>query len=396
MPGRPCAGLQRILRRELRQIARYPAWIVMLVPAPIALLVVLSLIFSDGLPTDLPVAVVDLDRTTLSRQAIRMVDATSDVDVALQASSLAIGKEALVAGDVYAVVYLPENMQRDLLSGRQPEAITFYNNQYLTVGSIVARATTSALQTFSAGVSQSALISSGVLPEAAREALVPISVQTAPLFNPALDYVQFLLAALMPATLQVFMIASAAMAVARDMRVRSGSSRLVTLGRTPFGVLAGKLVPYAVFSLFSLIVADAIIFGFFGAPFRGSIPVHMCYTVLFVLSCQCFGAVVGTLAGEAVGALGLSGVLAAPAFGFAGVSIPRLTMNTFAWSWGSLLPLVPYLQLRTDQVSRGVSPEVSLSGFAWLTAQVLIYGSLAALLLWRKSRPRAFGQEGLA
>lgn len=384
-----------MFRRELRLIARRPRLAFMLGPFPLMLVLVLAVVFSPGLPTNLPVAVVDNDNTSLSRQVVRMVDATSDVAVTRQLPNLAEGKAALVAGEIYAVVLIPDNMERDLLSGRSPELVTFYNNQLLTIGGIVARATSTALNTFGAGAAAQVLISRGELPEEAREAILPVPVQQSPLFNPALDYVQFLLAAVVPSVLQIFICASAALSVALDAQHVRGVPRMLALGGSPLRAALGKLAPYALAYLFVLCVADAILFGFFGAPFNGSLGLHLLYTVVFVVACLSLGALLGVLAGDTIGALGMTGVLTGPAFGFAGISFPRLTMNSFAWAWGGLLPLTPYLQLRTDQVLRGAPVDVSLPTLGWLMAQVAIYGALLLVMLSRKAaQPATVTSEG--
>lgn len=389
MSGGLPAGIRRVFRRELRLIAHRPRLILMLGPFPLLLVLVLAVVFSPGLPTNLPVAIVDNDNTSLSRQVVRMVDATSGVAVTLKVPSLAEGKAAIVAGEIYAVVLIPDNMERDLLSGRSPELVTFYNNQLLTIGGIVARATATALNTFDAGAATQVLISGGELPEEAREAIRPVPVQQSPLFNPALDYVQFLLAAIVPSVLQIFICASAALSLAYDTQHVRGVPRMLSLGGSPLRAALGKLAPYALAYLIVLFGAEAIMFGFFGAPFNGSLSLHLLYTVVFVFACLCLGAVLGVVAGDSVGALGLTGVLTGPAFGFAGISFPRLTMNTFAWAWGGLLPLTPYLQLRTDQVLRGAPVEVSLPTLGWLLAQVVIYGALLLFLLHRKGAQHA-------
>lgn len=382
------AGFWRVFRRELRRIQARPNLAFMLGPFPLFLMLLLSAVFSVGLPRDLSVAVVDNDGTSLSRQAIRMVDATPDVTVTLQMANLAEGKQAIIRGDVYAVILFPENMERDLLSARQPEVVTFYNNQLLTIGGIVSRATRQALSTFSAGVSVRVLTSNGLTHEAALEAIRPIPLQQSPLFNPALDYTQFLLAALMPTVLLIFISAGAALNVARDLQQHNGARNLVRLGGSALPALAGKLTPYLLAFLLTLIFGDAILFGYFDAPFQGSMLLHVAYSLLFIASSLCLGAFIATVAGDTVAALGMTGVMTGPAFGFAGISFPRIMMNNFAWAWGGLLPLIPYLQLRVDQVLRGTPIETSLPTLGWLALQMLVYGGLALLLLKRKaSRP---------
>ncbi|MFC3612728.1 ABC transporter permease [Lutimaribacter marinistellae] len=387
MAKRVPPGFRRVFMRELRQIADRPALALMLGPVPLALMLLMSAIFYNGLPTDLPIAVVDEDNTTLSRRAVRMVDATPEIAVAAHMSNLAEAKTALVAGDVYGVVLIPEDMESDLLQGRRPEIVTFYNNQLLTVGGIVSRGTQAALGTFSAGVSMQVRIARGEPLLEAREAINPVPVQQSPLFNPALDYVQFLLAAAMPTVLHIFMGISAALAMARDRHSRAGMARLVAQGGSVFKAVAGKLAPYALAFLLMVALADAILFGFFGAPFRGSIELHVTYTVLFVLSCLCLGAFAGMLAGDTVGALGMTGFLTAPAFGFAGITFPRALMNNFSVIWGALLPLTPYLQLRTDQVIRGAPVDISIPAIGWQVLQLVAYGGVMLLLVHKAAAP---------
>lgn len=390
------AGFWRVFRRELRRIQARPKLMFMLGPFPLLLMLLLAAVFSEGLPRDLPVAVVDNDRSMLSRQAIRMVDATPDVAVKLQVPNLAEGKQAIIRGDVYAVVLLPEGMERDLLNARQPEIVTFYNNQLLTIGGIVSRATQRALRTFSAGISLRVLTSSGLPEEVAREAVLPIPVQQSPLFNPALDYTQFLLAALIPTVLLIFISASASLNMARDLQQYNGARNLLRLGGAPLKVLIGKLLPYGIVFLITLTFGDAILFGYFEAPFQGRVLFHATYSILFVVSSLCLGTLIGVVTKDTIAALGMTGVLTGPAFGFAGISFPRLLMNNFAWAWGGLLPLVPYLELRVDQVLRGAPIETSLPALGWLVLQTLVYGGTALLLLERNAARPPQAQETAA
>jgi ABC-2 type transport system permease protein len=390
------AGFWRVFRRELRRIQARPRLTFMLGPFPLLLMMLLAAVFSAGLPRDLPVAVVDSDRSALSRQAIRMVDATPDVAVKLQVANLAEGKQAIIRGDVYAVVLLPEGMERDLLNARQPEIVTFYNNQLLTIGGIVSRAIQRAMGTFSAGISLRVLTSNGLPQEVAREAVLPIPVQQSPLFNPALDYTQFLLAALMPTVLLIFISASAALNLARDLQQTNGARNLLRLGGAPLPALVGKLLPYGIAFLITLAFGDAILFGYFDAPFQGRFLFHAAYSLLFIASASCLGAMIGALTKDTVAALGMTGVITGPAFGFAGSSFPRLLMNNFAWAWGGLLPLVPYLELRVDQVLRGAPIETSLPALGWLAMQTLVYGGLTLLLLKRNAARPPQAEEAAA
>lgn len=385
MAGPLRSGFRRIFRRELRQIAARPALAFMLGPYPLALFLLLATVFYAGLPTGLPVAVVDRDGSQTSRQIVRMVDDTPELVVEARVPTLAAAKHALLEGRVYGILLIPEHAERDLLNGAQPEIVVFYNNQMLTIGGIVARSATAALTTFSAGASVQLREARG---QSAEEALIgvnPIPVQQSPLFNPALDYTQFLLATVMPTVLHIFVCVGAVLAISRDRHSRASLGRVLRLGGSASRALAGKLAPYGLAGLLMLFCADVIIFGLFGVPFRGSLGLHLAYSVLFIAGCLSLGALVALVAADTVAALGLAGILTAPAFGFAGISFPRLAMNGFSQAWGALSPLTPYLQLRTDQVVRGADVAVSLPTLGWLAALVVLYSGLSVLLLARQS-----------
>ena len=383
------AGFRRMMRREMRQIADRPALAMMLGPLPLLMFITLAYMFHAGLPTSLPVAVVDLDGSYMSRQVTRMVDATPDVDVTLRLSSLTQAKQALLSRRAYAVLYIPQNMERDLQRGYRPDLVIFINNQLYTTGSIAKRAIGGALSSFNAGVSVQTRMARGSDRDSAIGAANPVPLQTNALFNPTLDYIQFLLASIMPALLQVFISVSAALSFSRDHHTAAGLHRALRLGRTPLRMIAGKMAPYTIIWCFMMMLTDAILFGVFDSAFNGSILFHCLYSLIFVLSCQFLGATTALLSRDAVATLGFAGLLTAPAFGFAGISYPRMMMSGFAQGWGAIIPLTPYLELRTDQVLRGTPMLISLPTMGWALAVAAGWGGILLLLTWVIPRKKA-------
>ncbi len=393
---RPAAGLRRILARELRQIAARPALAFMLVPMPLMIFLALAAVFAQGLPRDLPVAVVDLDGSGLSRQLTRMVDAAADVDVTEQLPTLTEARQALVARRIYAILMIPNDMERDLQLGQRPEIVVFSNSQFLTAGGIAARSIGTSVATFSAGVSLRTLEARGIGPDRARDLVTPIPVQQSPLFNPSLDYIQFLLSSIMPTVMQIFICASAVLAFSREHHSPGGMARLLRLSGSPGRAILGKLLPYTVLATLVLLLGDLLLFGPLGASFRGNVGVFFLNGLVFILACQALGALIALIARDVTGALGMMGLIVAPAFGFAGVSFPRFGMSWFSQGWGAIIPLTPYLELRTDQTLRGTPLEYSLPTMLWLGAQLLIFGGLLWLMTRKAARPSATAEEGNA
>jgi ABC-2 family transporter protein len=87
---------------------------------PLFLMTLLTVLFSAGLPTELPVAVLDRNGTNLSRAVIRMVDATSKIAIIEQVSDLAEGRRLTLSGQVYGLLP-PLDLERNACAGRRPE-----------------------------------------------------------------------------------------------------------------------------------------------------------------------------------------------------------------------------------------------------------------------------------
>jgi len=69
-------GFRLVFRREVGWLLRRPFLFGLTTVVPLVLVGLLSAIFSAGLATRLPIAVLDLDGSDLSRAIIRTVDAT--------------------------------------------------------------------------------------------------------------------------------------------------------------------------------------------------------------------------------------------------------------------------------------------------------------------------------
>ena len=117
-PMRP--GVALAARRELRRIARRPALSFFVLAFPLLIFLVLASIFRAGVPTDLPVAVLDLDRSSLSRQIVQAVDVAPEVAVAWRPLDLSEARHLVLSGRAYGVVLVPAEFERDLRAGRQP------------------------------------------------------------------------------------------------------------------------------------------------------------------------------------------------------------------------------------------------------------------------------------
>jgi ABC-2 type transport system permease protein len=374
-------GFSLVFWRELRWLRRRPFLLLLTTLLPLALMALLTGIFSQGLATRLPIGVLDLDDSDLSRAIVRTVDATPDAAVKTHVGELAEGRQLIRSSQIYGLLYLPKNLQRDVFSGRRPEVVYFYNTQKLTPGNLALRGVSNAVVTAAAGIKLSLRTAEGQPTEIAEADLTPIPVQTNALFNPTLNYLHFLLAALLPSLLQIVVVTTSSYSAGLDIETNHRLLILRRLGGGLWPALAGKLLPYTLLYLSLLLVNDAVLFRFFDLPLHGNGPLLLFAGILFILACQLIGVLLALLLKPLASAVSIGSLLTAPAFGYMGVSFPRYGMNAFAYGWGNILPGTWYLMVRIDQTIRGTPAELSSKPVFVLIAFVVGLGGLVALLL---------------
>ncbi len=382
------AGFWLVFWREWRLLLRRPFLVALAVVMPLALMAALTAVFSAGIATDLPIAVLDLDGSELSRSLTRMVDAAPDVHIVQPVADLAEGRGLILSGRAHGLLLMPRHLERDVLAGRRPEVVFFYNSQTMTTGNLVLRAVNAAIPAAAAGLRVGVRTAHGQSADMAVAGISPIPVQTHALFNPTLNYAHFLLAALLPSVLQVVVVTVAACSVGLDVESRRRLRVLRRMGGGIWSAMAAKLLPYTVLFLVVLGVADSVLFGWLGLPLHGQGWLVLVAGVLFILACQLMGAVLALILRPMASAISIGTLLMAPAFGFMGVGFPRLGMNAFAQGWGLGLPGTWYLMARIDQTLRGAPPEMSVRPVLMLAAMVV---GLSAVAAWRLDRHHRHG-----
>jgi ABC-2 type transport system permease protein len=383
-------GFWLVFWREIGWLRRRPFLFALTTIVPLAQMAFLAAIFSAGLATRLPIGVLDLDGSDLSRTIIRMVDATPSSAVAVSVGDLAEGHSLILSGKIHGLLMLPRDLQRDVFAGRRPEVVFFYNTQTLTTGNLVASGVNAALPSSAAGIRLSLRTAQGQPLEFARASLQPIPVQINALFNPTLNYVFFLLTALIPSILQVVVVTTASYSIGLDVETRYRLRILRRLGGGLWPAMAGKILPYTILFMLVLGLSDTLLFVVFGLPLRGQSWLLIIAGLLFILSCQLLGGLLALVLKSTVSAVSIGTLVTAPAFGFMGIGFPRLGMNAFSYGWGALLPGTWYLTARVDQTVRGTPIDLS-----WKPVLVLLAFTvaLAGLVAWKLESMRAYRVE---
>ena len=129
--------LWAVIVRELHRLVSRPIYIFCIIIAPLISYLFLLTLMNEGLPEEIPTAVVDLDHSAASRNFIRQLDAMSLTQVTEQPNSFTEARESLQKGEIYGFLVIPENFEAKAMAGRRPEISFYTNNAYYIPASLL-------------------------------------------------------------------------------------------------------------------------------------------------------------------------------------------------------------------------------------------------------------------
>lgn len=328
---------------------------------PILLALSIWWIFSQGIARNLPVGVLDLQRSVLSRQLIREFDATSALQVDHTFSDISAAKKALIGKNIYAYLVIPKNFDRQLYLAQSPQVSVFYNSQFILVGKLINSAAQHAHANFNAQVGTLKKLAKGNSTRLSAVAeTVVIRTQITPLFNKNANYAQFLVSAIVPALWQISIVASTILFL-------TANYRLYGLKKIAAGTPLKNLLAMGGFYLpFFLVQGMAFLLWFYNCldwPMEGSLLPLLFAQLLTAIASMIMGYLFFFLTLDPAKSMSFAGVFTAPSFAFIGVTFPVSDMNIVAQWWRGLLPISHYIEAQISQVSYGLSGWETLSSF---------------------------------
>jgi ABC-2 type transport system permease protein len=367
-----------VAARELRWIIKDRVALFLMVGVPLIAFFILGLTFNSAVIRGLNTVVVDADHSATSETLIQSVAAAPGISLSGRADDLTAAMEAIRSGKAIAAVYIPADFEQDVLAGRRPQVSLFYNTQFMTPGNAAAKALTEALNTAIATVRPEV----PGLPATVGSLVVEQYVLT----NPAFNYAQFLLRAILPMVLHVVVAIATCYAVGSEFSRRRMATWLRCAGDRPLVALAGKLAPLFMIFILQMVVVLLIIHSAYEIPFRGDAVIMVVSACLLIGAYQGLASLLVLLVRDLPLGLSLTGIIVSPAFGYAGVGFPVIGMPAFAHGWGMILPLRWYMQILFDQAARGAPVANSADAFSTLVGLALLYLFLAWMRLAALSR----------
>jgi ABC-2 type transport system permease protein len=344
---------RKVVRRELDKIANNWALLFVTFVGPFFSFLLIVWIFSSGVPRKLPVAVVDMDHTSMSRQMARMVDATSIAAVNSNYVSLEEAKKAIEDGSADAVLYIPDGTEKDIYHGNSAKVALYLNNANVVKGGLINSGLRKALGTLSAGIKLQVQMKSGLGQEQAMSRVVPVQLRPVLLFNPYISYSYYLTAGLMPIILIVFTLLGSIYTIGGELYKGTGPAWLKLSGDNFAIALAGKLLPYTVIYFCVALFMNIILFNYLGMPLHGNLHTIIVGELLLILSYQFMAIFFVGLTSNMRLSLSLASAYSMLALTYSGLTYPAMGMPAFAQAVSGIFPFTYWIKILIGQSLRG-------------------------------------------
>ena len=347
------SGFWNVFTDEIKNLINSPKRLLAYVGLPLFLFYLYASIFGDGALHEIPVAIQDQDKSGLSRELIRQLDANSTINFTSDVNNEKDAMHQIRTGEVFAWITIPENFERDIQRGQNVDVMLNYNGNYLTPGGLLYKAFNQTLGTFSASAKVNVLMKKGQSMDQAKLSANPVTLDQHTLFNPSLNYSHYLSLSLFPMALQMCVMVVTIFTLGSILKYNQGK-QTYERGGNAWNVYWGKVLPYTLLYFLLATVMITYLFGYLQIPLNCPISYVYIITFLFIIVTQLMGLFFVSIASDFRTLCTIGGGYAALAFSFSGYTFPAMGMPVGIQILDMVFPFSSYARMFTDLSIKGM------------------------------------------
>ena len=357
--------------KELLQLGRDKLLLGFVLLGPLLELLLMGSLMGEG-AQNLPLAVVDLDHSRVSRELITRLDQTDELLVKRYGDSVAQAEEWMRSGHISVIVVVPPGYGEALADPQQSAGVQVIADGSNHVVSTVAIATA---ENVAAEIVQDLTARHTIA------SVGPVELRFVARFNAFLDDRPHAITAMLGLIVYQVTLIIASQSFTRERELGT----LEQLRVTPLGYLelmAGKAIPTLLVGLVDCMLMTGVIVAWFGIPVRGSLLLLLVLTIPFILAQIGWGTLISLVSRTQQQALLFVFALAMLEVSMSGFMVPAGDMPGVTRVLSNASSVQHYLVILRGIMLRGAG-----LGSLWLPALELAGIALAvAGLAWLRLR----------
>lgn len=342
-----------LVKREFKEMGSRPLYLFCMIIAPLFCYVFFTTLMGNGLPTDMPVGMVDLDNTSTTRNIIRNLDSFQQTKIVAYYPSVTEAREAMQRGEIYAFYYIPERTTEEAISSKQPTVSFYTNNSYLIAGSLLYKDLRTMSELAGGAIGRANLYAKGATEDQAMAFLQPIVIDTHALNNPWLNYSVYLCNTILPGILMLLIFMVTIYSIGSEIKNNTAKTWMRIANNNINIALTGKLLPQTVLFFIMAAFYNVYLYGYLHFPCNSGILPMLLAALLMVVASQAFGIFLFGLLPSLRLALSAASLWGVVSFSISGFSFPVMAMNPALQALSNLFPLRHYFLIYVDQALNG-------------------------------------------
>jgi ABC-2 type transport system permease protein len=363
--------LIKVLVREVQRIAKSRVLIFSAIVAPLLSIVIIAQIFSSGVVSKLPVAIVDNDHTALSRKISQQLSILRIADCSMYESTEQAHLQ-MKQGKCEAIVVIPSNTEKLIYKGRSANVQLYVNNANVVKGGLLYSQLYKTLATLSGGVKLNLELKKGSTHDQAMAKIQPVKMDSHVLFNPYTNYSYFLTLTLLPLMLVILVFLVSVYALGIELK-QGTAKEFLDLGNNHVVVaLTGKMLPYALLFFGHAMVMNLVLFKVLGTPLQGNLTIVLFAEFLLLVVYQLLAILFLKLTANMRLSLSLGSAYTMMAMTFAGITFPTLAMPILAKVFSWIFPYTFWIRIFIGQTIRNQPLHSAIPDFLVLLVFIII------------------------
>ncbi len=337
--------IYEVMMRELQILRQNHIYRFCMVLFPILVIIFFTTMLDDGLPTSMPVGIVDLDNTSTTRALERKLDGFQMSNVVAHYPSVAEARQAIQRNEIYGFLYIPKGTTSKLLASRQPKISYYYTYTTMVAGSMIMKDMKTISSLGSAALGQATMRAKGLTDKQIQTLLQPITIDLHQIANPWSSYNVYLTTVMVPGILMIFIFLISAYSLGTELKFASSKNWMAMADNNVTIALVGKFLPQTLIWLAIVFGYQLYVFFYLGFPHQGSPWMLVLLGLMHVMAAQGFGIFAFGLMPSLRMSMSISSLWAVLSISMAGSAFPAMGMDGALQSLSWLFPLRHYFML---------------------------------------------------
>ena len=372
-------GFIASVKRSLRQIVSRPIYLFTMVALPLIGGALILTMMEEGLPQPVPVGLVDMDHSELSRKVSRTLDMMPTITIENYFDSFDDANRAVKSGEILGFIVIEDGLEEKAVAMRQPEIVYYSNFAFYVPASLVLKGFKTSSTLAQGGLVKEVLVSMGMPEEKVASTLIPVKTQMHGLGTPWMNYAIYLGNSFLPCMLALVILLITSYTITVEIKHGTSVQWLADAKGSMFIAILGKLLPQTLIFFTVGIVMQAAMYLYYGFPLNCNPLIMALAMLLLVVATQSLALIFVCAVPNLRLALSVCALLGMLSFSIGGFSFPVSAMYPAIGIFSYIIPIRYYFLIYVDQALNGIPLYYSRLYFAAL----LVFPLLSCVMLKR-------------